>query len=112
MFVIIPKSGLIIFDKWSISPFLSIPISKTPKSSFCFKLNKLNGTPYLLLNDFGEWVALLILFNVKPILSFTVVLPQLPVIEIIFALIFSLKMEEHLVKKFKEFLTLTCLDRE
>ena len=29
-FVITPTSGLIIFDKSPISPFLSIPISKTP----------------------------------------------------------------------------------
>ena len=30
IFVITPTSGLTIFDKLSISPFLSIPISKIP----------------------------------------------------------------------------------
>ena len=103
MFVITPKSGLVIFVKLSISPFLSIPTSNTPNSSFCFKLIKLSGTPYLLLNDFGEKVVFDIFFKVKPTISFNVVLPQLPVIEIIFASILSLKIDEHLVKKLSVF---------
>ena len=31
-----------------------MPTSKTPNSSCLFILNKLSGTPYLLLNDLGE----------------------------------------------------------
>ena len=53
-FVIIPKFGLIIFERKSISPFLSIPASRTPNLSFSLILNKLNGTPNLLLYDFLE----------------------------------------------------------
>ena len=49
IFVITARSGLIILLKKSISPPLSIPTSKIPKSSFLFILNKLKGTPYLLL---------------------------------------------------------------
>ena len=53
-----PTSGLMIFDKKLISFFLFIPISKMPKSSFFLRLNKLIGTPNLLLKDFGEYVTL------------------------------------------------------
>ena len=67
---------------------------------------------------FGPIIFLLYLFivfdsffKVNPIISFKVVFPQLPVIEIIFVLIFSLKMEEHFVKKLREFFTLTCFDK-
>ena len=112
MFVIIAKSGLIIFVKLSISPFLSIPTSKTPNSSLNFKLNKLNGTPYLLLKDLGEKVVLDIFFNVSPIISFKVVFPQLPVIDIIFAFVLFLKIDEHLVKKLRVLFTLICFDDE
>ena len=54
MFVIIPKSGFTNFANFCISPFLSIPISNTPKIFCLLMLNKLNGTPYLLLNEFFE----------------------------------------------------------
>ena len=112
MLVITPKSGLIIFDKLLISPFLSIPISKTPKSSPWFILIKLNGTPYLLLKDFGENDVLEIFFKTKLIISFKVVFPQLPVIDIIFASMFFLKIDEHVVKNLRVFLTLICLKSE
>ena len=49
--VIIPKSGLTIFVNSSISLALSIPTSRTANLSFFFTLNKLNGTPNLLLKD-------------------------------------------------------------
>ena len=42
-------SGLTILDSLFISPFLSIPISNTPKSIALFKLEILRGTPNLLL---------------------------------------------------------------
>ena len=77
--------------------------------SFCFKLNKLNGTPNLLLNDFGEYVTLQIFLRVLPINSFKEVLPQLPVIAMILLDVFSLIIEEALVKNFREFFTLICL---
>ena len=54
MFVINPKFGLINLVRLSISPFLSIPTSKTVNFIDCGVLNKLKGTPYLLLNEFFE----------------------------------------------------------
>ena len=96
-----PTSGFIIFDKLSIWPFLSIPTSKIPKSSFVFRLNKLRGTPNLLLKDFGEYVTWKILFNDFPVNSFKEVFPQLPVMAIILLDKFSLKIEDAFVKKFK-----------
>ena len=44
-------------------------------------LNRLKGTPYLLLYDFGEMLILDIFFRELPNNSFRVVFPQLPVIE-------------------------------
>ena len=73
-------------------------------------LNKLNGTPYLLLKDFGENDVLETFFKTKPIISFKVVFPQLPVIEMNFALMFSLKIDEHEVKNLRVSLTLICLE--
>ena len=49
IFVMTPIFGFKILLKKSISPFLSIPISKTPFLFLVLRLNKLNGTPYLLL---------------------------------------------------------------
>ena len=86
-----------------------MPISKIPNSSSCFKLNKLNGTPNLLLNDFGEYVTLLTLQRLLLKSSLREVLPQLPVIDIILLNEFSLIIAEDLVKKFKVFSTLICL---
>ena len=73
---------------------------------------KSSGTPYLLLNDLGEKVVFDIFFKVRPTISFKVVFPQLPVIAIIFASIFCLKIDEHFVKKLSEFFTFTCLSNE
>ena len=82
-----------------------MPISKTPYSCFGFKLNKLNGTPYLLLKDFGEDDvvpnSLRVFFNI----SFKEVFPQLPVIAIIFGEEFCRIISEIFVKKFKLFFT-------
>ena len=66
----------------------------------------------MLLNDFGEYVVFEIFERVRPIISFKVVFPQLPVIEIIFASIFSLNSEEHLLKKSRVLSTLICLESE
>ena len=55
-------------------------------------------------------IVLDIVLRVVPTISFKVVFPQLPVIEIIFALIFCLKIDEHCVKKLRLFFTLTCFD--
>ena len=52
--VIIAISGFTIFDKVSISPFLLIPISKTPNLCEFSRLHKLRGTPNELLKDLGE----------------------------------------------------------
>ena len=105
MLVIKPTFGFIIFVKLSISPFLSIPTSKTPNSSLCFKLSKLNGTPNLLLYDFGEILTLEIFPNTLPNNSLRVVFPQLPVIAIIFVSIFCLNIFEISVINFNVFLT-------
>ena len=45
IFVTIPICGLINFERLSISPFLLMPISKTPYLSSPVKLDKLIGTP-------------------------------------------------------------------
>ena len=55
MLVITPRSGIISLLNLSISPLLSMPTSKTPNKFFFCMLNKLKGTPYLLLNDFIEY---------------------------------------------------------
>ena len=62
--------------------------------------------------DFGENDVLENFFKTNPIISFKVVFPQLPVIEIILALIFSLNIDEHIVKNFRVFLTLICFKSE
>ena len=72
-------------------------------------MNKLNGTPNLLLKDFGEKVAELNLFKVSLNNSFNEVFPQLPVIATIFPLKFCLTLFDDLVKNFSVFGTLTCL---
>ena len=66
-----------------ISPFLSIPISSTVYFVFGGVLNKLKGTPYLLLNEFLEKYVLSNLFKQKPNSSLTEVLPADPVIAIV-----------------------------
>ena len=72
-------------------------------------MNKLNGTPYLLLKDFGEKVAELYWFIVFPNNSFREVLPQLPVIAMILPSKFSLTIFEDLVKNSSVSKTLICL---
>jgi len=58
--------------------------------SFGFKLNRLKGTPYLLLYDLGEILTFESCFNEFPNNSFKVVFPQLPVIAMILVSIFCL----------------------
>ena len=72
-------------------------------------LNKLKGTPYLLLKDFFEYEVGKILFKVFPNNSFKDVFPELPVIAI--ALIFELFLIDlaHSVKKFNELLVFIFL---
>ena len=82
-----------------------MPTSKTPYSSFLFKLKRLNGTPYLLLYDFGEILTFEIFLKQSPNNSFRVVFPQLPVIAIILVFIFFLKIFELFVKNSSVFLT-------
>ena len=72
-------------------------------------MNKLNGTPNSLLNDFIEKVVLLIFLSVFPTNSFKEVFPQLPVIAMILLVLLSLNNEEAFVKNFKVFFTLICL---
>ena len=71
-------------------------------------LNRLKGTPYLLLYDFGEMLTLDILLNEFPNNSLRVVFPELPVIAIIFVSIFFLNILELSVKNFRESFILTC----
>ena len=68
-------------------------------------MNKLNGTPYLLLNDFGEDEVAPNLLSVFFKISFKEVFPQLPVIAIIFGEEFCRIISAIFVKKFKLFLT-------
>ena len=74
--------------------------------SLCSILKRLNGTPNLLLYDFGEIPTLEILLNTLPNNSLSVVFPQLPVIAIIFVSTPFLKTFETSVKNFNVFLTL------
>jgi hypothetical protein len=69
-----------------------------------FILKRLNGTPNLLLYDFGEILTFEILLNTLPNNSLSVVFPQLPVIAIIFVSILFLKIFETLLKILKYFL--------
>ena len=61
-----------------------------------------------MLNDFGEYVVLQILFKDFPINSLSEVFPLLPVIAIILLSLFSLKIEDASVKNFKVSLVLIC----
>ena len=66
-------------------------------------LNKLNGTPYLLLNEFFEKYVFANLFKQKPVNSLTEVFPEEPVIAMLLAFKDFLKFELKLLKKSKGF---------
>ena len=63
----------------------------------------LNGTPYLLLNEFFEKYVFANLFKQKPVNSLTEVFPADPVIAMLFAFKDFLKVELILLKKFNVF---------
>ena len=69
-------------------------------------LNKDNGTPYLLLNDFFEYTVGIIWFRVCPISSFNVVFPAEPVIVIIGVPNDFLIEEDSFVNVFSDFFTI------
>ena len=71
-------------------------------------MKRLKGTPYLLLNDFGEIVTFEIFFKEFPNSSLRVVFPQLPVMAMIIVSIFFLKIFEILDKKLNELFTNIC----